>query len=60
MADIADRLSPDLIRRLIVRAADPGRRVTPPSQFMASVQTMPFSSLFCSMAAATTRVTPMP
>ena len=52
MADAADRLSPDLIRRLIVRAADPGKRIAPPSQFMASVQTMNLGGLLGSLLGA--------
>jgi SMI1/KNR4 family protein SUKH-1 len=45
MTEAADRLSPELTRRLIVRAADPGRRIAPPSQFMASIQTMSLGGL---------------
>jgi len=52
MAEAADRLSPDLIRRLIVRAADPGKRIAPPSQFTASVQTMSLGGLLGSLLGA--------
>jgi hypothetical protein len=52
MADAADRLSPELIRRLIVRAADPGKRIAPPSQFTASIQTMSLGGLLGSLLGA--------
>src|SRR4051812_20601837 len=52
MADAADRLSPELIRRLIVRAADPGKRMAPPSQFTASLQTMSLGGLLGSLLGA--------
>jgi hypothetical protein len=45
MAEAADRLSADIVKRLIVRAADPGRRVAPPSQFMAGIQTTSLGGL---------------
>lgn len=52
MADTADRLSPELIRRLIVRAADPGKRIAPPSQFIAGIQTMSLGGLLGSLLGA--------
>jgi hypothetical protein len=52
MAEASERLSPELIRRLIVRAADPGRRIAPPSQFIASVQTMSLGGLLGSLLGA--------
>jgi hypothetical protein len=52
MAEAAERLSPELTRRLIVRAADPGKRIAPPSQFMAGIQTMSLSGLLGSLLGA--------
>ena len=52
MAEAADRLSADLVKRLIVRAADPGRRIAPPSQFMAGLQTMSLGGLLGSLLGA--------
>jgi hypothetical protein len=52
MAEAADRLSPDLVKRLIVRAADPGRRLAPPSQFMAGIRTMSLGGLLGSLLGA--------
>lgn len=52
MSAAPDRLSPDLIRRLIVRAADPGKRLAGPSEFMASVQTMSLGGLLGSLLGA--------
>ena len=52
MAEAAARLSPDLVKRLIVRAADPGQRVAPPSQFMAGIQTMSLGGLLGSLFGA--------
>ena len=52
MADAAERLSPELTRRLIVRAADPGKRIAPQSQFMPGIQTMSLGGLLGSLLGA--------
>lgn len=52
MAEADPRLSSETIRRLIVRAADPGRRLASPPQFTASVQSMSLGGLLGSLLGA--------
>src|SRR6185295_14237595 len=56
MAEAIERLSPDLIKRLIVRAADPGKRLAAPSQFTAAVQSMSLGGLLGSLLGASNDV----